>query len=877
MTIPANTLTATIDVTGIIDDTIVEGTETVIVTLTGTDDVLIGVDATPATVNILDNDSATVSIAATTDANETSTANGLFTLTQTTTSESATVVSYSVSGTATNGGTDYTSLSGTVTIPANTLTATIDVTGIIDDAIVEGTETVIVTLTGTDDVLIGVDATPATVNILDNDSATVSIAATTDANETSSVPGLFTLTQTTTSESATVVSYTVTGTATNGGTDYTTLPINVTIPAGSTSATIDVTGIIDDTIVEGTETVIVTLTGTDDVLIAVDATPATVNILDNDSATVSIAATTDANETSTANGLFTLTQTTTSESATVVSYSVAGTATDGGTDYTSLSGTVTVPANTLTATIDVTGIIDDAIVEGTETVIVTLTGTDDVLIAVDATPATVNILDNDSATVSIAATTDANEASTANGLFTLTQTTTSESATVVSYSVAGTATDGGTDYTSLSGTVTVPANTLTATIDVTGIIDDTIVEGTETVIVTLTGTDDVLIGVDATPATVNILDNDSATVSIAGTTDANETSSVQGLFTLTQTTTSESATVVSYTVSGTATDGGTDYTTLSGTVTIPANATSATIDVTGIVDDTIVEGTETVIVTLTGTDDVLISVDATPATVNILDNDGATVSIAATTDANETSSVPGLFTLTQTTTSESATVVSYSVAGTATDSGTDYTTLSGTVTIPANATSATIDVTGIVDDTIVEGTETVIVTLTGTDDVLIGVDATPATVNILDNDSAAVSIAATTDANEAGSVPGLFTLTQTTTSESATVVSYSVAGTATDGGTDYTTLSGSVTIPANATSATIDVTGIIDDTIVEGIETVIVTLTGTDDVLIAVDTTPATVNILDNDSATVTYRGDHRRQRGRHGERSVYADADHHQ
>ena len=103
-----------------------------------------------------------------------------------------------MTGTATNGGTDYTSLSGTVTIPANTLTATIDVTGIIDDTIVEGTETVIVTLTGTDDVLIGVDATPATVNILDNDSATVSIAATTDANETGAANGLFTLTQTTT-------------------------------------------------------------------------------------------------------------------------------------------------------------------------------------------------------------------------------------------------------------------------------------------------------------------------------------------------------------------------------------------------------------------------------------------------------------------------------------------------------------------------------------------------------------------------------------------------------------------------------------------------------------------------------------------------------
>ena len=360
--------------------------------------------------------------------------------------------------------------------------------------------------------------------------------------------------------------------------------------------------------------------------------------------------------------------------------------------------------------------------------------------------------------------------------------------------MTGTATNGGTDYTSLSGTVTIPANTLTATIDVTGIVDDTIVEGTETVIVTLDSTDNVLIGIAAGPnnaATVNILDNDTATVSIAATTDANETSSVPGLFTLTQTTTSESATVVSYTVTGTATNGGTDYTSLTGTVTIPANTLTATIDVTGIIDDTIVEGTETVIVTLGSTDNVLIGIDATPATVNILDNDSATVSIAATTDANETSSVPGLFTLTQTTTSESATVVSYTVSGTATDGGTDYTTLSGTVTIPANTLTATIDVTGIIDDTIVEGTETVIVTLTGTDNVLIGIAAGPnnaATVNILDNDTATVSIAATTDANETSTANGLFTLTQTTTSESATVVCLQVTGTATNGGTDYTTL-----------------------------------------------------------------------------------------
>ena len=84
--------------------------------------------------------------------------------------------------------------------------------------------------------------------------------------------------------------------------------------------------------------------------------PATVNILDNDTATVSIANNGDAAETGTASGQFLLTMTTTSESATLVSYTVSGTATDSGTDYTTLTGTVTIPANTLTATIDVTGI-----------------------------------------------------------------------------------------------------------------------------------------------------------------------------------------------------------------------------------------------------------------------------------------------------------------------------------------------------------------------------------------------------------------------------------------------------------------------------------------------------------------------------------------
>ena len=119
---------------------------------------------------------------------------------------------------------------------------------------------------------------------------------------------------------------------------------------------------------------------------------------------------------------------------------------------------------------------------------------------------------------------------------------------------------------------------------------------------------------------------------------------------------------------------------------------------------------------------------------------------------------------------------------------------------------------------------------------------------ITDNDTATVSIAKTTDGNEAGPVNGVFTVTQTAASSTDTILSYTVGGTATSG-SDYTALSGSVTIPAGATTATITVP-IINDLIDDGTETVIVTLTaktaGDADISIGAPNS-ATINLLDND------------------------------
>lgn len=86
----------------------------------------------------------------------------------------------------------------------------------------------------------------------------------------------------------------------------------------------------------------------------------------------------------------------------------------------------------------------------------------------------------------------------------------------------------------------------------------------------------------------------------------------------------------------------------------------------------------------------------------------------------------------------------------------------------------------------------------------------------------ALSIANTTDGQEPGT-DGLFTVTQASAGVTDTVLSYTVSGTAT-AGTDYTALSGSVTIAAGDTTATISVP-VIDDLETEGDETVIVTLT----------------------------------------------------
>ncbi len=112
--------------------------------------------------------------------------------------------------------------------------------------------------------------------------------------------------------------------------------------------------------------------------------------------------------------------------------------------------------------------------------------------------------------------------------------------------------------------------------------------------------------------------------------DGSETGPDDGQFTVTLSAASTTATTVTYTLTGTATEGSDYATIVSKSVTIAANTTSAVIDI-DVTDDSLLEGTETVTVTLTWvTSDAEITLDAAnkTASLDITDNDKAQVSVA---------------------------------------------------------------------------------------------------------------------------------------------------------------------------------------------------------------------------------------------------------
>jgi len=136
-----------------------------------------------------------------------------------------------------------------------------------------------------------------------------------------------------------------------------------------------------------------------------------------------------------------------------------------------------------------------------------------------------------------------------------------------------------------------------------------------------------------------------------------------------------------------------------------------------------------------------------------------------------------------------------------------------------------------------------------------GTSNTSYNLNLSATPTSTITIAAT-DASaaetNAGQVtnPGYFTLTRTGSLASALTANYTIGGTATNG-SDYSGLTGSITFAAGSSTALINL-NVINDSLVESSETVILTLANSSAYQIGSSST-ATVTISDNDTPTTNF------------------------
>ncbi|MEK7540232.1 MAG: Calx-beta domain-containing protein [Patescibacteria group bacterium] len=415
------------------------------------------------------------------------------------------------------------------------------------------------------------------------------------------------------------------------------------------------------------------------------------------------------------------------------------------------------------------------------------------------------------------------------------------SAVKVDYTVGGTATGAGTDYTFATGSTTIAIGQTSATLPL-NIVDDSLTEENETIIVTLTAATNAILGENKV-YTYTIQDNDQPVVAFATTSSAGSEASTPVNLQVSLTKVSAQAVTVDYAVTGTATGAGTDYTLANGTATIPAGQSNTTIPLV-ITNDSAIEGDETVILTLSNVrGSAALGLNAVH-TYTIQDNDQATFSFAVGTSTGLESVTPVNLVVNLSAVSPLATTVAYAVSGgTAAGGGGDFTLASGTLTIAAGQTSGNISL-AVVDDAVDEVDETVIVTLSSPTNAVLGTNTTH-TYTIQDNDVPTVQFSAPAANGVEGTAAVSIQIILSQAVALSGQVSYSLSGTAVGEGTDYILANGTLSFNAGQTSANISLT-IVDDAIADPSETVILTLSNPVNATLG-GTTVYTYTINDND------------------------------
>ena len=575
--------------------------------------------------------------------------------------------------------------------------------------------------------------------------------------EGSATPGKFLITRTGDPSQALVMNVTPFGGDAIAA-DYTANPVpaagsqgrfTVTIPANDTQLELIITP-ADDAAAEGPEMLSLSLVAADGYLIA-GAGTAVVTINDNDTALPKVSTVVGEAKTIEGTGTpatITVSRTGATTAALAVNYSIGGSATNG-TDYTTLSGTVSIPIGASSAVVAVSS-LNDAASETLETITLQTTANAAYVIDPSAASATVSLVDDDLQILTVAATDDVamekdlaipgTAADTAT--FLISRAGDTALPLTVYYAVAGSISGGmatalhGVDYEALPGVLIIPAGQSSAAVTIIPRWDG-IGEAGESVTLQLgAGPTNYQLGV-ANTASITIQDaGDPPYVEVIGVDNAVEGGTL-GRFRFSLKGSSATAVTVNYTISGTATSV-TDFAALSGTVSIPGNGINTVEVVVTAVNDTEAEDLETVILTITPSASYGIYAPSSSAMIQLRDDEQPTVYADASSSNYPPSfaenSTGGVFYLSRTGSTASSLDVNYTVSGTAVN-GTDYAMVSGTATIAVGAQGVEIQITP-TNDTIAEGVETVTLTLTA------GAygRGTLATFYITDNEVPAVSV-----------------------------------------------------------------------------------------------------------------------------------------
>ncbi|PXW94600.1 Calx-beta domain-containing protein, partial [Sphaerotilus hippei] len=587
---------------------------------------------------------------------------------------------------------------------------------------------------------------------------------------------------------------------------------------------------------------------------------------------------------------------------------VYGGSASAGTDYVQQL-TVTVPAGQRSATFTLPT-LDDALVEGAETIQITLgevTGGGYASIAADpqAGSITTTLIDDtgpasptpapagaeDTVTISLTGPGTVVEGQVATG-YTVQLSQTAATDMTVQLTYSGTATDGS-DYTKVVS-VTVPAGSTSTSFDISA-LDDALADNGEAFTVALgavTGGGFETVTVDPVANAVTTIISDDAGPAIPGGTvpgtEDTVTISLTGPGTVVEGEVATGYTVhlsqpaatdltVQLTYSGTATDGA-DYTKVV-SVTVPAGSASTSFDITTL-DDALADNGESFTVTLgtiTGGGFEAVAVDPTAASVTtvISDDVGPGVPGGGTPGAEDTVTIsltgPGTvvegevatgYTVHLSQPAATDLTVQLTYSGTATDSS-DYTKVIS-VTVPAGSASTSFDITTL-DDALADNGESFTVTLgtiTGGGFEAVAVDPTAASVTTViaddvgpgvpgggtpgSEDTVTISLTGPGTVVEGQAATG-YTVQLSQPAATDLTVQLTYSGTATDG-SDYTKVV-SVTVPAGSASSTFDITTL-DDALVDNGESFTVTLgtiTGGGFEAVAVDPTAASVTTVISD------------------------------